>query len=81
MAVDTAGNVYVTDTPLGCSNWRRVEHPGRADVHGAERSLGTAVNIAGDVYVTDCDVTDGRDSRVLKTARRVERPVELPFSG
>jgi serine/threonine-protein kinase len=39
------------------------------------------VNAAGDVFVTDCDVPDGRDSRVLRLPAGSSTPVELPFSG
>jgi len=40
MAVDTAGNVYVTDYTPRVLNCGGSKHPGRADVHGAERSPG-----------------------------------------
>ena len=82
MAVDAAGDVFVTDyTPRVLKLPAGSNTPVELPFTGLKDPLGTAVNDAGDVYVTDCDVPDGRDSRVLKLPAGSNTAVELPFNG
>ena len=77
VAVDTAGDVYVTDRARpGAEVGGRVEHPDGAAVHRPRLPHGVAVDTAGNVYVTDT----GND-RVLKLAAGSTTRTVLPFTG
>ncbi|MGD9622008.1 MAG: serine/threonine-protein kinase PknD [Mycolicibacterium sp.] len=78
VAVDAAGNVYVTDwgndrvlkIPAGSD--RQVELP----FAGLKSPDDVAVDLAGSVYVADTG-----NNRVLKLPAGTETPIELPFAG
>ena len=78
MAVDAAGNLYVTDT----SNNRVLKLAAGSGTQtvlpftGLNGPRGVAVDTAGDLYVTD----DGND-RVLKLAAGSSTQTVLPFTG
>ena len=77
VAVDSAGNVYVTDDdnnrvlklPAGSNT------PIKLPFTGLNRPQGVAVDSAGNVYVTDAG-----NNRALKLPARSNTQVELPFT-
>ena len=81
VAVDTAGNVYVTDDrnnrvlrlPAG-TNWMgsHLTHTNPVELPLNVQVPSNVAVIAGDVYVTD-------NSRVLKLPAGGDTPIELPF--
>jgi DNA-binding beta-propeller fold protein YncE len=88
VAVDSAGNVYVTDRgpsrvlklPAGSST------PVELPFIGLHEAWLLAVDAAGTVYVTDCPrcpqpPPDAQDYRVLKLPAGSSTPVVLPFTG
>ncbi|WP_330232215.1 serine/threonine-protein kinase PknD [Nocardia sp. NBC_00508] len=78
VAVDTAGNVYVTDM----GNDRVVKLAAGASTPtplpfiGLNNPQGVAVDTAGNVYVTDTS-----NDRVVKLAAGASTPTPLPFTG
>jgi sugar lactone lactonase YvrE len=78
MAVDAAGDVYVTDSwsnrvlKLAAGSNQQTVLP----FTGLNKPGGVAVNGAGDVYVTDCC-----NNRVLKLAAGSKDWTALPFTG
>ncbi|WP_330256152.1 serine/threonine-protein kinase PknD [Nocardia sp. NBC_00565] len=78
VAVDTAGNVYVTDM----GNDRVVKLAAGASTStplpftGLNNPQGVAVDTAGNVYVTDTS-----NDRVVKLAAGASTPTPLPFTG
>ena len=78
VAVDTAGNVYVTDDwqQPGGETGGRLDHPDRAAVHRPQLPDGVAVDTAGTVYVAD-----NSNNRVLKLPAGSTTQTELPFTG
>jgi hypothetical protein len=78
VAVDSAGNVYVTDDdnnrvlklPAGSNT------PIKLPFTGLNRPQGVAVDSAGNVYVTDAG-----NNRALKLPARSNTPIKLPFTG
>ena len=86
VAVDGAGNVYVTDEfngrvlKLPAGSTTQVELP----FTGVKVPTGVAVDTAGDVYVTDYETTNAfsaKNNRVLKLPAGSNTQVELPFTG
>jgi serine/threonine-protein kinase len=84
VAVDSAGNVYVTERTLGqvlklpVGSNAQVELP----FTGLEDPKGMAVDTAGNVYIIDnTPPSYGSYGRVLKLPAGSNAQVELPFTG
>ncbi|MEU4343182.1 serine/threonine-protein kinase PknD [Nocardia sp. NPDC023852] len=78
VAVDTAGNVYVTD--MGNDRVVRLavgaSAPTPLPFTGLNNPQGVAVDTAGNVYVTDTS-----NDRVMRLAAGASTPTPLPFTG
>jgi serine/threonine-protein kinase len=77
VAVDTVGNVYVTDTYRQLVGKLAAGATGATTLPftGLSYPLGVAVDNAGNVYVADSS------NRVLKLAAGATSPTALPFTG
>lgn len=87
VAVDTAGNVYVTDYLSYIGNSRVLKLPAGSNTQlelpftGLKQPWAVAVDPAGNVYITDLDPDNIDNSRVLKLPAGSSAEVELPFTG